>query len=158
LISYHFKIHSLVKDYQIPLFYAGAMLVDAGVALLIGKTYDKIGLRALLAVPVLTAPVAFFGFSHSYGFILASVLLWGAVMGVHETIMRAAIADIVEIGKRGFAYGIFNTIYGASWFFGGAAMGLLYGISIKYVIIFAIFMQILAIILFFSKVGRQNTQ
>lgn len=158
LVSYHFKVQSLIKDYQIPLFYAGAMLVDAVVALIIGKTYDKIGLKSLLAIPLLTAPVAFFGFSHSYGFALTGVLLWGAVMGVHETIMRAAIADLVGTANRGFAYGVFNTAYGASWFFGGAAMGLLYGVSIKFVIAFAVLMQILALILFFSKIGRQNTQ
>ena len=134
------------------------MLVDAGVALIIGKTYDKIGLKSLLAIPLLTMPVAFFGFSHSYGFALTGVLLWGAVMGVHETIMRAAIADLVGTTNRGFAYGVFNTAYGASWFVGGTLMGLLYGISIKFVVAFAVLMQILALVLFFSKIGRQNAQ
>ena len=79
-------------------------------------------------------------------------------MGVHETIMRAAIADLVGTTNRGFAYGVFNTAYGASWFVGGTLMGLLYGISIKFVVAFAVLMQILALVLFFSKIGRQNSQ
>jgi MFS family permease len=62
--------------------------------------------------------------------------------------MRAAIADLTPIERRGFAYGIFNTAYGASWFLGSALMGLLYGLSIKYLILFAVVMELISIPLF----------
>jgi len=123
LISYHFKVQSVVSGVQIPVFYAISMGVDALAALITGRLYDEIGLTSLIAIPLLTLPIPFFAFSYSYNFALLSVVLWGAVMGIHETTMRAAIADFTPIERRGFAYGIFNTVYGASWFFGGTLMG-----------------------------------
>jgi MFS family permease len=154
LISYHFKAQSIISDYQIPLFYAIAMAVDAVVALIIGKTYDKIGLKSLLAIPLLTLPIPFFAFSHSYKFAVISVMLWGAVMGIHETIMRAAIADLVSIEQRGLAYGIFNTVYGASWFFGGVIIGLLYGLSPVFIMIFVALIEATSIGMFMLAKDR----
>jgi len=150
LISYHLKAQSIVPDAQIPLIYAVSMGVDALAALLVGKTYDRIGLVSLLAVPLLTLPIPFLAFSHSYTLVLIGMALWGVVMGIQETIMRAAIADLTPIERRGFAYGIFNTVYGAGWFLGSALMGLLYGLSIKYLILFAVVMELISIPLFLS--------
>ena len=145
LISYHLKVQAIVPDAQIPIIYAVAMGVDALAALVIGKTYDKIGLISLLAVPVLTLPIPFLAFSYSYTRVLTSIVLWGVVMGIQETIMRAAIADLTPMKRRGFAYGIFNTAYGASWFLGGALMGLFYDISINYLFLFVIVMELISI-------------
>lgn len=149
LISYHLKVQSIVPDAQIPIIYAIAMGVDAVAALLIGKTYDKIGLISLLAVPLLTLPIPFLAFSDSYSLVLMGIILWGIVMGIQETIMRAAIADLIPIERRGFAYGIFNTAYGASLFLGAALMGLLYEHSISYLILFAVIMGLISIPLLF---------
>lgn len=126
IISYHLKIRAVVSDAQIPLFYAIAMGVDGVVALIIGKAYDKIGLKTLISIPLLTLLIPFFAFSSSYGFALFGIILWGSVMGIHETVMRAAIADLIPIARRGTAYGIFNTVYGVSFLFGSAVMGFLY--------------------------------
>ena len=126
IISYHLKIRAVVSDAQIPLFYAIAMGVDGVVALIIGKAYDKVGLKTLISIPLLTLLIPFFAFSTSYGFALFGIILWGAVMGIHETVMRAAIADLIPIARRGTAYGIFNTVYGVSFLFGSAVMGFLY--------------------------------
>ena len=150
LISYHLKVQAIIPDAQIPLIYAIAMGVDALAALLVGKTYDKIGLISLLAVPLLTLPIPFLVFSHSYSLVLMGIILWGVVMGIQETIMRAAIADLTPIERRGFAYGVFNTAYGAGLFLGAALMGLLYELSINYLILFAVVMELISIPLFFS--------
>lgn len=149
LISYHLKVQAIVPDAQIPIIYAIAMGVDALAALVVGKTYDRIGLTSLLAVPLLTLPIPFLAFSHSYSLVLIGMALWGVVMGIQETIMRAAIADMTPVGRRGFAYGVFNTAYGAGWFLGGALMGLLYELSINYLILFAVVMELISIPLFF---------
>jgi len=125
------------------------MGVDALVALIIGKTYDKIGLISLMAIPIFTLPIPIFAFSQNYKLALVSVVLWGAMMGIHETIMRAAIADLTPIDQRGFAYGIFNTAYGAAWLFGGALMGLLYDFSISYLILFVIVIELISMSVFF---------
>lgn len=149
LISYHFKIQSVVSDIHIPIFYAIAMGVDMLVVLIIGKTYDKIGLISLITIPLLTLPIPLFAFSHSYNSAVISVVLWGAVMGIHETIIRAAIADLTLIEHRGFVYGIFNTVYGASWFLGSTLMGLLYDFSISYLILFVVGMEVTSVLVFF---------
>jgi len=148
IISYHFKVQSVISEIQIPIFYAIAMGMDALIALIIGKTYDKIGLISLITIPLLTIPIPFLAFSYSHNLAVISVLLWGAVMGIHETIMRAAIADLISIKQRGFAYGIFNTIYGVAWFLGSTAMGLLYDFSILYLILFAVAMELISLIVF----------
>jgi predicted MFS family arabinose efflux permease len=148
LISYHLHVQSIVPDAQIPIIYAMAMGVDALAALLVGKTYDRIGLMSLLAVPLLTLPIPFLAFSQSYSLVLVGIILWGVVMGIQETIMRAAIADLTSVKRRGFAYGIFNTAYGAGWFLGGALMGLLY-VSISHLILFAVVMELISIPLLF---------
>jgi MFS family permease len=149
LISYHLKVQAIVPDAQIPIIYAIAMAVDAVAALIVGRTYDRIGLTSLLAIPLLTLPIPFLAFSTSYSSVLIGMALWGVVMGIQETIMRAAIADLTPIERRGFAYGIFNTAYGAGWGVGGAVMGLLYGHSISYLILFAVVMELTSIPLFF---------
>jgi predicted MFS family arabinose efflux permease len=104
---------------------------------------------SLLTVPLLTLPIPFLVFSHSYSLVLIGMALWGVVMGIQETIMRAAIADLAPVERRGFAYGIFNTAYGAGLFLGAALMGQLYELSINYLILFAVVMELISIPLFF---------
>lgn len=152
LISYHFKVQSIVSDVQIPIFYAIAMGVDAITALIIGKTYDKIGLTSLIAIPLLTIPIPFFAFSNSYSLAVIGIVFWGAVMGIHETIMRAAIADLTSLEHRGLAYGLFNTFYGVAWLFGSTLMGLLYDISPGYINLFVFFMEAVSVpVIFFIR-------
>jgi len=145
LISYHLKAQAVVPDVQIPVFFALAMGVDALFALLIGRVFDKIGLLSLAAVPLLTLPIPFLVFGRGFFQVLAGMVLWGAVMGMQETIMRAAIAEMVPSERRGFAYGIFNTAYGGSWFLGSVIMGAFYDISIQYIILFSVILEVLSI-------------
>jgi MFS family permease len=154
IISYHFKLHSVVSDTQIPLLYAIAMGIDAAVGLLIGRMYDRVGLLCLAGVPLLTLPIPFLAFTHSYSLAVMSMILWGAVMGIHETVMRAAIADLTGIEKRGTAYGLFNTIYGGAWFLGGAVMGLLYDYSILSLFLFTLVIEGVSILVFLRMRNR----
>ena len=148
IISYHLVIRSVIPAAQIPILYAVAMGVDALAALAVGKTYDKIGLKSLVILPFVTLPLPFLAFSQQYGLSIVSAVLWGVVMAVHETIMRAAIADLVPMERRAFAYGIFNTIYGAAWFVSGAALGFLYDLSGIWLIIYVVLMEIAALLVF----------
>jgi MFS family permease len=142
LLAYHCAVRSVVPQVQIPLLYGLAMGVDAIVALIIGKAYDRIGLASLLALPLLTIPIPLLGFSEQYIFVVVGVALWGAVMGIQETIMRAAIADLTPRARRGLAYGIFNTAYGCAWFVGGLTIGVLYEHGIPFAAIFATAMEV----------------
>lgn len=158
LIGYHLKVHNILSDAQIPLLYAVAMGIDAVMALVIGKTYDTLknkkkndnaGLFALLIIPLLSMFIPLLAFSMNYEFIIISMVLWGMVMGAHETIMKSAIADITPIKKRGTGYGIFSTSYGLAIFGGSVMVGLLYDFSIPILIIITIAVEIIAIPFFY---------
>ncbi|MFA5089765.1 MAG: MFS transporter [Candidatus Omnitrophota bacterium] len=158
LIGYHFKTQRILSDAQIPFFYAIAMGVDAVVALLIGRVYDifknrnnndKEGLITLITIPLFSLFIPILAFSKSYHMAAVSVVLWGVVMGSHETIMKSAIADLTPLNKRGTGYGIFNTSYGLAILIGSSLMGLLYEKSLHLLIIAAMAIEILAIPIFF---------
>jgi len=55
------------------------------------------------------------------------------------------VANMVSKGKRGSAYGVFNTGFGLFWFAGSFLMGILYDISIPVLVGFSIFIQLLAV-------------
>ena len=158
IIGYHLKANNIATDSQIPLFYAMAMAVDAVIGLVIGRWYDRLkikfhnehaGLLLLIILTILTAPLPILTLSYHIGFIVTGVVLWGVVMGAHETIMKAGIADITSIRKRGTGYGIFNMLYGVAIFLGSAAAGFLYDYSINLLIVMMIVVELLAIPVFF---------
>lgn len=137
VISYHFKAKAIVPDHQIPLFFAVAMGVDALVALPVGRLFDRKGLLTLTLLPLAALPVPLLVFSMQHRLAFLGMILWGAAMGIQETIMRAALAEIVPGERRGVAYGMFNAAYGLAWFLGSTAMGVLYGVAISYVMLLA---------------------
>ncbi len=57
----------------------------------------------------LFAPLVLFG-NGQRG--LLEMTLWGIGMGAQESILKAAVAQLVPADKRGSAYAIFNTGYG----------------------------------------------
>jgi len=70
-------------------------------------------------------------------------------MGIHENIMKSAVADLTPIKKRATGYGVFNAAYGLAMFIGSALMGILYDYSIPVLIGVAVVLEILAIPVFF---------
>jgi MFS family permease len=125
------------------------MAVDAIAALVFGRLFDRTGLSILMVAALISslfAPLVFFGNST---LALAGMALWGIGMGAQESIMKAAVAGMVPMDKRGSAYGIFNTGYGLAWFLGSALMGILYDHSISFLVAFSIVMQLASIPVFF---------
>lgn len=155
LIAYHFKKMSIASDIWIPVFYAFAMGVDALAALFSGYLFDRKGISVLIGISFISAffiPMVFLG---GFYFGLFGMALWGIGMGAQESIMRAAIAEMVPANRRGTGYGIFNAGYGIFWFLGSALMGVLYDISLISLVIFSITAQ-LASIPFFLLVKRNQ--
>ena len=148
LLAFHFKALSIVPDAEIPAFYAIAMAVDAVVALVAGRAYDRYGLLVLGAVPLVGLAIPLIVFSPFYGAALAGAVLWGASMGMQETVLRAAVADFTPPGGRGFAYGVFNAIYGGAWFAGSLVVGALYEFNLIYAAAFMVLMQCAALPVF----------
>jgi len=149
LIAYHFQKTSITSPAMISILYAVAMGVDALAALAFGRLFDRVGLSAMMLVAVLSAffaPLVFFG-----GFSLAilGMVLWGIGMGAQESIMRAAIAGMISPEQRGLAYGVFNTAFGVAWFLGSVLIGVLYDVSIPWLVAFSVIAQLLSIPIFY---------
>ncbi|GBD07080.1 hypothetical protein HRbin21_00894 [bacterium HR21] len=155
LFAYHFSRSTGIPDAWIPLLYALAMGADALAALVLGRLFDRLGMKLLplLVIPAaLVAPLVLFGGGPG---ILAGTLLWGANLGAHESVLRAAVAGIVGQSARGLAYGIFGAGFGLGWFLGSAAMGVLYDVSPSLVAVFSVCAHALSLCLFLAIAIRQ---
>ena len=148
VLAYHLEHRHVVSPATIPVMYAVAMGTAALAALVSGRVYDRWGLRGLALLPPLGAAVPFLSFSTSAPQVWAGAVLWGAVMGVHESTMRAAVADLVPRDRRGVGYGTFTALYGLAWLAGAALIGVLYDLSIDSAIVFTVSVQVVAVMLF----------
>jgi len=126
VLAYHLQVRHVLAPALIPVVYATAMAVDAVAAVASGWVYDRYGLGGLAALPVLVAVVPWLSFSTSPAVAWAGALVWGAALGIQESTLRAAVADLVPAHRRGTGYGIFSAAYGVAWLAGGAGIGLLY--------------------------------
>ena len=148
VLAYHLQVQHVVKEAVIPIVYAVAMGMAALGALGSGRVYDRIGLRGLVLVPVFTAVVPFLSFSTTPWLVWAGAAVWGLGLGMHESTMRAAVADLVPASRRGAGYGTFTAVYGLAWMAGGTAIGALYAHSVGSVELFVIITQIVALVAF----------
>ena len=149
LLAYHIQSTGLVKPEVIPLLYAGAMACVGASALLFGRLYDRFGIVVLawgILISMFSLPLGFlFG---STGMVFA-VACWGIGIGVQDASLRAGIAQVVSMNKRGSAFGAFNGVYGVMWFVGSVVMGLLYAWSLTALVMFGLVAQGAAAVWFF---------
>lgn len=145
LIAFHIKQRDIFADKWIPLLYAIAMGIDGLAALIFGKWYDKKKLLSLLSAVAISSVFAIFAFSNLSIGIVIGIILWSIGMGAQESIIRAAVADIVPTNIRGTGYGIFNAGYGIMWFAGSALMGVLYDYSLLSLIVFSVAAEVISL-------------
>jgi predicted MFS family arabinose efflux permease len=145
LISFHFERRHVVDPALVPIFYAAAMGAGGTAALIMGRLYDRVGIGLLVPltiVGVAVAPLAFLG-----GAVAAflGAILWGASLSVHESVMAAAVAEMVPPSRTASAYGIFTMAFGIAWFLGSALLGLLYDRSLPLMVLVAVLLQLAAV-------------
>lgn len=153
IMAFHFQQSGVVPRIWIPVFYSVAMGVSGLGSLLFGRLFDRAGLRILLPLTTLASispPLAFLG---GFRLSLLGCGLWGLGMGVHESIIPAAVATIVPAERRPSAYGAFTGGYGVFWFLGSALIGFLYSRSIAAVIAFSMAAQLVALPFFIRAAG-----
>jgi MFS family permease len=148
VISYHLEVQKVMPSALIPVTYAVSMGAAALAALASGALYDRIGLRGLLIALPLTAAVPFLSFTTAPGLVWTGAVVWGAALGIHESTLRAAVADLVPSARRGTGYGIFTAIYGIAWLAGSTIIGALYSASLSGLVIFTVVTQLAALIAF----------
>jgi MFS family permease len=145
LIAYHLQRTSTVSIDLIPVFYAVAMGASGLGSLILGHLYDRVGFAILIFLTALTAlfaPLVFWG---SFWTSLLGAALWGLGMGVHESLIPAAVAPMVPGDRRASAYGLFTTGYGVFWFLGSVVVGLLYQWSLSLTVTFCVVLELAAI-------------
>ncbi|HZR67106.1 MAG TPA: MFS transporter [Terriglobales bacterium] len=149
LVAFHFQKHAIAPNIWIPIFYSIAMATSGLGSLIFGKLFDHTGIWILLPLTILSAASAPMVFLGGFGVALLGVALWGLGMGVHESIIPAAVATMVPQERRPSAYGIFTGSYGVSWFLGSVIIGRLYDVSLPLLLAFSVGAQILALPAFF---------
>jgi MFS family permease len=145
IIAYHFQQAGTVPATLTPVFYAAAMAVSGTGSLIFGRLFDRIGIGTLIPltlVAALYAPLAFLG---GFWASLVGVSLWGLGMGVHESIIPAAVAPMVSPNRRASAYGLFTGAYGIAWFAGSTIIGALFTVSLMTVVAFSVIAELAAI-------------
>lgn len=150
LMAYHFEVAGTVPNALVPVFYATAMGAGGLGSLLFGRLFDRRGIVVLAPVTLVTAlfaPLAFLGAAPEA---FAGTVLWGLGLGVHESVMAAAVAQIVPAGRTASAYGLFNLGFGVAWFAGSALMGFLYDTSIPALVLFSVAVELAAIPVFLA--------
>jgi predicted MFS family arabinose efflux permease len=148
LLAYHFQKTAIARPAAIPLYYAGAMAVNGLAALIFGRLFDRFGMRILalgIVVSLLALPLGFLGGS---ALAIAAVGCWAVGLGAQQATLRAGIAQLIPIEKRGNAYGVFNAVYGVLWFLGSVTMGVLYDYSLVMLVVFGIILQLGSAVMF----------
>ena len=156
LVAFHFHKASIVPNLWIPIFYSVAMATSGLGSLIFGRLFDRRGIGILVPLTLISAvspPLLFLG---DFWLALVGVALWGLGMGVHESIIPAAVTTMVPQQRRASAYGIFTGVYGVFWFLGSVIIGRLYDVSLPALLAFSIAAQLVAIPIFIV-VKRTNT-
>jgi MFS family permease len=154
LIAYHFSRTDTVSGNWIAVFYSVAMAVSGTGSLVLGRLFDRFGFSVLVALTLVSAAFAPLVFLGDFWPALIGAAIWGLGMGVHESIIPAAVAPMVSTGRRASAFGTFTAGYGIFWFIGSAAIGILYDRSLPAVIAFCVITQLAAVPIFIW-VGRR---
>lgn len=152
-----FKADEILRPVQqqwvVPLIYVLIQGVDAPAALLSGYAFDKFGIKVLVLPFILSIfpPLLAMGSSELTVLIMAAIM-FGLVLGMQESIYRAAVSELTPISSRGTAYGVFNMAYGVGFMISGAVYGLAidYNVSLMFTPIYVFLMQIPAVMLLLS--------
>jgi predicted MFS family arabinose efflux permease len=155
LIAYHFDHADTLSNQSIAVFYAVAMAVSGAGSLVLGRLFDRYGFGVLIALTLigtLYAPLVFLG---GFWSALLGAAIWGLGMGVHESIIPAAVAPMVARERRASAFGLFTAVYGVFWFLGSAAIGILYDWSLPATVVFCVAAELAAVPVF-AWVGRRR--
>lgn len=149
-IAYHLLTTGGVKEQWLPIFLAVSTAFAVVASLVLGRSYDRIGIGAVVGGVVLTtlfSPLVFFG---GVWWALAGLLLWGVGYAVQDTLLKVLIASVLPEGRRNYAFGLFYIGYGGGWLIGSIAAGLLYDRSRLALVVFAVAVQLASIPLFLS--------
>lgn len=156
LIAYHFGKTRSVPNEWIAIFYSVAMAVSGTGSLVFGRLFDRFGFSVLVILTVVAALFAPLVFLGGFWAALVGAAIWGIGIGIHESIIPAAVAPMVPAQRRASAFGLFTAGYGAFWFAGSTVIGILYDISVAWTVAFCMVCQLAAVPIFLAVGRRQH--
>ncbi len=129
-------LQPLQQQWMVPLIYLLIQGVDASVALPSGYAYDKFGIK-FLALPFILSifPSLFTLIDTNFSTLITASIFFGIILGMQESIYRAAVSEFTPISSRGTAYGVFNTAYGVGFLISGGIYGMLMDFKAPFAII-----------------------
>jgi len=146
LVSYHLEVTHRLTPALIPVLFSLAMGTDAIASIVVGRFFDRYGLKVLYALPLLTLPTLPLLFLAVHPlWIWIGAGLWGAALGVQESTVRAGVASLTPENLRGTAFGLFDTVFGASWFVGSVMLGALYALGPIWLVVVAVVLQLVSL-------------
>jgi MFS family permease len=154
IIAFHFAHEGVASAQAIAVFYAVAMGASGAGSLAFGRLYDRRGFGVIVVLTLVSAAFAPLVFLGGFWTALAGVALWGLAMGVHDSIIPAAVATMVPAPRRATAFGVFTAGYGIAWFAGSALIGFLYDRSLTAAVAFCVVAEVAAVPILVA-VGRR---
>jgi MFS family permease len=142
------------QQWLVPILYVVVQLIDAPMAFVSGMIFDKIGVKVLAAPFALSVLPALFISGGGLSSIIIACAIFGTVLGMQESIYRAAIAELVPMARRGTAYGLFNTILGLGTLASSMIYGFFMDTGVPTVVIFAYALAAQACALLALRTGK----
>ena len=146
-----------ISDPYIPLVYAAVNVAHVVVAFPAGVLSDRIGKEKvmLLGYAIFLSAALFLWLPSTSFFAFLIAVVYGAYVGIVETVQRALVPSFVDEHLRGTAYGVYYLLVGSAFFVSNAAVGSLwdsFGASAAsiYSVAFSA-VAILAMVLFIRK-------
>jgi len=157
LVSYHLSSTGTVTKHWVPIFLALATAGAVVASLILGRSYDKVGIGAVVVAVVLASlfsPLVFFG---SFWPALAGLMLWGIGYATQDTLLKVLIASVLPEDRRNLAFGLFYLGYGGGWLVGSVTTGLLYDRARVALVVFAVVVQLASLPFFIlAAQGMKN--
>ncbi len=146
-----------IADSLIPLVYAAVNVAHAAIAIPAGVLSDRVGKEKVMVLGYgifLSTTLLILLPATGYVALLIAVM-YGAYIGVVETVQRALIPDYVGEKLRGTAYGIYYLVVGSAFFVSNSVVGSLWeyfgsSVASTYSIILSV-IAIVAMMLFVRK-------
>ena len=156
MITLHAAKTAAFPAASLSLLYALAMAVDAFAALFFGWLFDKIGLKAMVLATLCSTFFSCFIFlTNNPACMIIGIVLWGIGMGAEDSIMKAAVSQIIPKSMRSSGFGIFETGFGIAWFLGSWLLGALYDFNPVCLVTVSVLAQILAIFFYLACIRRR---
>jgi MFS family permease len=145
LIAFRFTRDHIVGVAAISVWFAVAMAVAAVASPILGRFFDRKGKAVIgVAIVVMSAatPLAFLG----RGIVAeAGAALWGVGTALQDALLLALVATVMTRRRRATTFGLYDLVFGVSWFAGSAICGVLLDRSVAALVLFSALLQLAAI-------------